>query len=185
MNGRNWLFLVVLLGFVSAVITLSFAAPSAELNRDASIDVAADNTALVQMTPNPQYDFVQLNPDGEITASPQNLGADSVNAEMTLTIGDIASPSTDYAFTIQNTQTKAVQYNISLQQQNSFSGAPTDVEFVIQKNAGTTYTISADNTEQSFIVQPTDTLYVTIRMDSTGQQTGNLDTTLVIDAKTN
>lgn len=185
MNGRNWIFLVILLGFISAVITLSFAAPSAELNRDVGANVASDNTALVQLTPNPQYDFVQLNSNGELTASPQNLGADSVNAEMTLTIGDTTAPNTDYAFTIKNTQNKAVQYNLSLQQQNSFSGTPTDVEYIIQKDTGTTYTISADNTEQSFIVQPTETLYVTISIDSTGQQTGNLDTTLVIDAKTN
>jgi len=185
MAVRHWVFIGIFLIFVSSLLTLSFAAPTAELARDSTVNIASDNTALVQLQPSPSYDFVKLDPNGNITASPTNLGADSINSQMTLNIGDSTNPNGDYAFTIKNTQSKAVQYDIKLQQQGSFTGSSTDVQYTLQKNTGNPVIVSANNTQQSFIVQPNDVIYGTITIDSTGQSTGNLDTTLVINAKTN
>lgn len=128
--------------------------------------------------------MVQVTSIGNLTISPSNLNATALNRNMILSLGSQTTPNEDDAFTIESTRPTAVKYTFSLQPQPSFDGNPTDVTYTIQKNTGTTKTLTADNTSIEFVATTSDTLYISVQLDSTDTSTTNLDTTLVIDGQT-
>lgn len=180
MHGQFWLFIVLIFLTAVGAISMAFASPSAQLERSIKSNVVADNTATIQLTPSSSYGMVQIEQQGKLSISPQNVGADSINTNSILSLGDQSQPEIDYAFRIENPKSQPVMYTFSLSQATDFSGSSGDVEYNIQKNGSTTRTLIADGTEETFVVNPGETVYVSVRMDTTATRTGNLDTVFYI-----
>lgn len=165
-------------------MTTSFGAFSAEITRSSTVNVTADTESVIQLTPNSSYDMVALDNEGKLTTSPSNLGADSVNRNMYLQIGDPTNPQSDYAFTITSLADRTTVLNITLQPSPEYSSTADSVVYTIQQSDGTKQTISANGTTQTFILNPTETLYVAVEIDTVNENAGNLNTTLIIESET-
>jgi hypothetical protein len=179
MNFRLVLFLLLLIS-IPFFYAFAFAAPNIQLDRTSDIQVDTDKNSVLTLTPNPNYDIITATPD--LTITPANVGASSMNENAVLTLGNINSPSTNEAFTIQNIIGEQVTLQIQLQAQPSYTGSNADVVYYIetpstgveQIQVGDTLTVTLSAGQQ---------MPVAVQIDSTGQ-TGDLSTTVSISGET-
>lgn len=177
--------LLIFIAIIGIIISGSFAFQSAEVVRDTNISIEQDPDAVVSIDPSTQYDIVSIDPTGQLSISPTNVGANSYNENMLLQIGDPLNPTTDFAFTLTSLKQQPVTYTVSLEQQASYSSTADSVTLTIADSAGNTQTIIADGTGTSFTLQPNEQLYVVVQYDTQGEATGNLNTNLVIEMQSN
>lgn len=185
MNAHMSFIMLGIFVMVVAIVSITFAAPTAELQRSVGSDVVADTSAAVQLIPSGQYGMVEIESEGSLSVSPNNVGADSINSNANLVLGSTDNPNQDYAFQIKNPSVDPAVYNLRLQQSVDYSGTAQDVQYIVQKNSQTPITINADGTQEQFTLNPNDTLYISIEYNTQDIQTGNLDTTFRIDSTVN
>jgi hypothetical protein len=175
---KELVFIVFLLLIIPASLFAAFASPSIELTRQSQIDVATDTEGIIELKPNNQYDIVQIENSGLLSISPDNMGLNSINANMELFIGDINNPQSDYAFTITNLASEPISTEISIEPDSSYTGQNNNIKYYIETNTG----VEQINTEESVVIpiQSGERIYVSVSINSTDLYSGNLDTTMKI-----
>lgn len=177
------LFLIALFLVIIGLSMSSMGFFSAELSRDSQIRVTADTESIIQMKPSPTYGIVEINPDGELVISPRNVNADSINQNMQLQIGS-RQPQSDHAFTITSLADKPAVLNLTIEQRQEYASTADSVTYIVQKGNNSPKTLTANNQTTTFVLNPTDTLYVSVEIDTSGELAGNLNTNLVIESDT-
>jgi hypothetical protein len=148
---------------------------SATVERDATVGVSADSSALVGLEAG-EVDGVSESSDGELEIE---LGAgNGLNIESTFTFGDSDSPSGTYAFAMANNGDSSQQYTVDYVQASNFadSDADANLEFNFYNSDGTALTgtqgsdvvITEDGNGQSFSLASGETVYVVISVDTQG-----------------
>lgn len=148
---------------------------SATVERDATVGVSADSSALVGLEAG-EVDGISESSDGELEIE---LGAgNGLNIESTFTFGDSDSPSGTYAFAMANNGDSSQQYTVDYVQASNFadSDADANLEFNFYNSDGTALTgtqgndvvITEDGDGQSFSLSSGETVYVVISVDTQG-----------------
>ncbi|WP_042662106.1 hypothetical protein [Haloferax sp. ATB1] len=144
---------------------------SATVTRSATIGVSADNSALISLSPSP--DFTQITADGQDQLS---INFSSLNGDSEFVFGDTTSPNTTYAFTITPSEANDITLSYSVNNGDPITSNP-NVQFeVFSWDEGTsTATSEATATEETsgtFTPTASTTYYVVLTIDTT-----NVDTT--------
>lgn len=170
---------LVVAAIVGAVSTGALSSVSAE--RDVTISVATDDTALLALRDgHPNAGLVDQESNGVLTLRFDRHGGDGINWNFVTTLGDPADPTNNHAFSIDNdgTQTRSIDLEYSL------APGATDGDTSV-RNAIYTFHVDrgADGTIESTVeisehsgdrtatiadVTTTDQIYVTIRFDTVG-----------------
>ncbi len=175
MNKKTVVIITAML-FLGTVFGAS-AFTSAELTREANINVSADTDGIITLTPGANVDAVDINQDGvlEINAAPDGNG---LNVEGVFTFGDNATAHEgDDAFSITNADT--VQRNLTVEYANVVENEGVDnaVEFVIYDSTGaelgtvdigSNATVTLGAGEEIFVVINTDTTGLSSNADLSG-----------------
>lgn len=173
--NRRVILVISLLMAVPLLYSIAFASTSAELSRSSNINVDTDAQGIIALTPNPDYDIIQVNETFSI--DPQNVGANSMNTNATLTLGNTQDPSQTEAFTVQNRQTEPITISISLEPANQYTSSAGSVTYYIDKGNSLTQ-ISVGNTD-TVQLSAGEEIYVAVEIQST-ESSGDLTTNLVI-----
>lgn len=174
MNIRVTLIIVALLS-IPLMYSVAFASTSAELTRTSTVNVDTDENGVIALTPNPDYKVIQVNET--LSIDPQNVGANSMNTNASLILGNTQDPSQTDAFTVQNRTSESITLDISLEETNQFDATSGSVTYYIS-DSGTVTPISVGDTT-SIQLDAGEEAYVAVQIDSTGTA-GNLTTNLVI-----
>lgn len=174
MNIRVALFVAALIA-IPLMYSVAFASTSAELTRTSNIQVDTDANGVISLTPNQNYDIIQVNET--ISIDPQNVGANSMNTNSSLVLGNTQDPSQTDAFTIQNMSQDSVTLTVSLQGTAQFDSTAGSVTYYIQDSGTLTPVSVGDNT--TIQLDSGEEAYVAVQIDST-TTTGNLTTNLII-----
>lgn len=178
MNSRSIILVLALLS-IPLVYSVAFASSSAELTRTSNIQVDTDANGLITLTPNPSYEIIQVNQ--QMSIDPAHVGADSINENATLTLGNPQDPSATEAFTIQNASGDPVSLDISLQGTGSYTGDANSIVYYVDQN-GTVTEVNVGST-RSFQLNDGEEIYVAVEMSSVGTS-GDLSTDLIITGGT-
>lgn len=138
---------------------------SAELDRQANIDVVADDQGLVTLLPGDSQSAT-LNSSGEleIDAAP---GADGVNVEGLFTYGSESEPVEDNLFAIENGNGESFDLDVGYETDDGNNGSA--VEFRVYDDAGTELaTVEGNGTEQTVTLDSAETVYVVMEIDTQG-----------------
>ena len=178
---------VVLVGLVVCiplVYTVAFGYTSADLTRDSTSDVVSDPQGIISLQPNNSFELIQTNAQGELTIRTENLnsGADSLNRETTLEIGNTQDPASQPAFTATNLTGSQKTFVFSVTQTNANTAAD-PVTYIIDTQNGVE-TISLGDSVM-FTVPSGSQVPVSIEVRSTGLVNGDeIHTKLVISGET-
>ncbi|MFC5365365.1 hypothetical protein [Salinirubrum litoreum] len=168
---------VCLLLATSAVSATAFT--SITLQRNANIDVVADDTGIVQLSAG-SSDFVTLD-NGQLAIDVTNGGASGTNVNSTLEIGENATSPTTNAFTITNNDESSHSFTLSYGSLNSDSDTAPNVEFAVFDETGDREASISENSDGTFTMPSGDTFEVVLVVDTTGSATGDdLSGTLTI-----
>lgn len=152
---------------------------TAEVTRDANINVVADNTGIITLTPG-STSAVSLNSSGamEINAAGDATG---LNVEGVFTYGDSTSPSTDNAFSITNADTQQRTFTIAANNFADNQGQTGAVTYEVYDDTGTSMgTVDAAN-DLTVDLSAGQEVFVVITTDTTGlDDTADLSHDLVI-----
>ena len=168
--------------FVGSVFAAS-AFTSAELTREANIQVEADTDGIITLSPGENVDAVDINEDGvlEINAAPDGVG---LNVEGTFTFGDNATAHEgDDAFSITNAddteRTLSLEYNNVVENE----GVTDAVTFTVYDSDGNELDSADMETGASVTLGAGEEVFVVIDTDTTGlSPNADLSGDLVITA---
>lgn len=168
---------VCLLLATSAVSATAFT--SITLQRDATIDVVADDTGIVQLTPG-SSNFVTLQ-NGQLAIDVTNGGASGTNVDSTLKIGENATSPSEQAFTITNNDNAQHSFTLSYGGLAADGDSAANVEFAVFDAAGDRVASISEKSDGTFTMQSGDTFKIVLVVDTTGSTTSDdLSGTLTI-----
>lgn len=145
---------------------------SAEITRDATIGVSADNQSVIALEPGPNVgDSVTIGSNGalQIDAAP---GTSGINVESTFEYGDNASPTTDSAFKITNADSQVNDLTLSYENIANNQGVPDTVNFEVYDASGVHLGTVSPSNDLTTTVNSGDTVYVVMEVDTTGLDDG-------------
>lgn len=159
--------MIILSGVLISTVFAASAFTSAELNRSSTVNVVADDSGALTLSPGTVGTTATIASNGELqlNASPSASG---LNVEGTYVFGDNANPATDYMFTMTNTtandKSVTVGYNVTGDAQGS-TGAMT---FNIYDGSGNNVATVTDSSDASFTASSGTQYYVVLETDTTG-----------------
>ncbi|MBX0323020.1 DUF1102 domain-containing protein [Halomicroarcula sp. F13] len=147
---------------------------SASVTRSATINVSADDTALVQLTPS--ADFSQITKDG---GGQLSISFSSLNGGSEFVFGDATSPNTTYAFSLTPSEGNDVTFSYTLTNSDLDGGNP-NVQFDVYSwdDTNTQAVDEATASEESsgtFTATAGTTYYVVLTIDTTNVDTSTTD----------
>lgn len=154
---------------------------SAEMTRSASIDVVADNSGIISLTPG-STNAVQLNSNDALEINAAG-NASGLNVEGTFTYGDTANPSSSNAFSITNADSQQRTFTVAANNFTDTQGNPGAVTYRVYDSAGQEIsTVDADSSA-TLDLGAGETAYVVLVTDTTGlDSSADLSHDLVITA---
>lgn len=169
------LLVVMVTGALSAGAYTTFSA-----DRTATLDIVNDASGIVELAPG-NSTIVTTDTDGALDIDATNTGASGVNVDSTLSIGDTASPTTDYAFSVTNGVGSAK--DITLSYAAATDPANTQLTFTVYDSAGAQ--VATFNEGGSYTITGAgsgSTYYVVLDADTTGTtaSTDDLSGTLTV-----
>jgi len=180
---RQYIFGLAALVILTGAIFGASAFTSAEVVRDSTIGVEADNNAIISLAPGTVGDSVTLNNNGELQINATPGSSSGVNVGANFTYGDNASPTTSYAFSITNADSE--QRDISLAYNNvaNNQGVSDAVEFEVYDSSGAHVgTVTSQNDVTNTFTSGS-TYYVVMELHTQGLDSGaDLSGDLVITA---
>lgn len=173
---------VMLVGTVIA----STAFTNATVERDANIDVVADDSAPISLADGNTGNVVYLASNGELTVDFANpAGSSGINPNATYELGDTSAPSTTYAFTVTNedSQSHDLTFSYALDGGDP-AGSVENVNFTVTDSGGNTVTASETSTG-TVTLSSGETAYVVVTVNSTTLTSADdLSGTLTIEDNT-
>lgn len=142
---------------------------TAEVSRDASIGVTADNESLIALGPG---EASTLDSNGELSIDVNPGSTEGVNVNSTYSFGDSASPTSSYAFNITNADSESHSFTLSYENIQNAQGAAAPVNFTVYDSAGTEIgSVTPSSTVQT-TVSSGETVYIVLDVDTTGLDDG-------------
>lgn len=175
---EKFFLMVLLLILLPLIIFSSFASPSIELIREGNINVTSDTQGFIELQPSNQYDIVDINEKGVLSISPNNMGSDSINSNMRLSVGDTTNPQSDPAFTIGNLASEPISSTISVQAKDSYTVSSDNIQYIIQTDSD----IEVIEVGESITVplQSGEFIYSSVIIDSENINSGNMNVEIKI-----
>lgn len=173
MHRREYLLATGGIAAATSIGAVAYTAASTE--RDVTIDIAADDQAIIGLADGPT-NAVTIE-DDVLVIDTSTDESEGLNPDGTFTYGDSEDPTTDYSFSLTNNDAEERTYTLSL---DGFTYAG-DAEFTIQlyESDGTLIGDLTPSSSQTITLDVTDTAYaimdvVTDGLDSTDDMSGTL-----------
>lgn len=179
---RQYVFGAVALLLLVATVFGASAFTSAEVVRDATVNVEADNNSIITLEPGTVGDSATQATNGELVldATPNAAG---LNVESTFTYGDTADPQNSYMFNMTNADTNSKSFTVAYNNVVDAQGATAPIEFLIYDSAGTQVASVTPNSDGTFTAAAGSTYTVVVVVDTAGLDDGaDLSGDLVITA---
>lgn len=176
------LVIAVLLVSLPFIIFTGQGFDSATVDRTSGVNIAADNNAVVTLTPSTSYGLVKLDASDELSISSSNVGASSFNRNMYLQLGSPSDPSADYAFTMNNSTSRTVDITMSFTKGGSFNDDATDRVIYTIEDSGGNITSFTEDTSTTVTLSAGETAYVAVELDARNISSGTLNGTVNIDS---
>lgn len=180
----QWTVRLAVVGLVVAGITgaAAFGAfSSVSADRTAKISVATDADALLAIRDgHPNSGLVEPGTNGVLSIRFDRHGGEGVNRDTVVTLGDVNAPTTNHAFSIVNDGNQPRPLDIEFRPEPGFTDGDSgtrnvEVTFHVDRgsdgSADTTLELSEASGDRSIHVadlSTTDTVYVTVRIDTVG-----------------
>lgn len=175
---KHVLLIAAIAGLVLGVpvILATGAFSSATIERTASVNVASDSEGLLGLKDgHPGQDIVIEKEDGTLAIDLSPGDAAGVNAGGTFLIGSNDQPMNDHAFRIVHQGTQPVSVTLNYDLSGSDPDGAANVKFDVYDGVDQSHLGQATEAAGTTIpnVQPGDTLYVVIEIDTKGVSKGN------------
>lgn len=166
--AKNFTMLIALLTVVALTMGVigSAAYTSLTLDREATVDVVADDNGIVELSPGP-VSFVDVQ-DDQLVIDVTNGGAEGVNVNSQLEMGDSESPTTVEAFAVTNNdnEERTMNFDYVLDDDNGVSSESITFEVYDSEEI---LEDSFSNTEEAEVTfESGETHYVVITVDTEG-----------------
>jgi hypothetical protein len=169
-NKRIMAMMVIAMVVSGSITVLAYNSFTAE--RTAAVNVVDDTQGIIALNPGGSS-FVTL-VDGEMEIDVTNGGAQGVNVNSTLTIGDSESPSTSYAYSFTNNDNQARDVTFEYNNVASDSASSDNMNFLVYDGSGAK--VGEFNETSSYTVTGMGsgaTHYVVLEVDTTTSQTSD------------
>lgn len=158
------------------VILATGAFSSTTIERTASVNVASDSEGLLALRDgHPNQDIVVEKADGTLAIDLTPGDAAGVNKGGTFFIGSNDQPMSDHAFRIVHQGTQPVSITLNYDLSGSDPSGSANVKFDVYDGVDGSHLGQATETAGTTVpnVQPGDTLYVVVEIDTKGVSKGN------------
>lgn len=141
---------------------------TAEVDRQANVDVVADETGLLGLTDGNSGNLVFQNSDGQLGIDFTNGSAAGANTNALFKLGDPTAAANSQAFIITNNDAESHVINASYSADNPDAAAENDnLKFAVYDGSNTLAgTISAAGATDSWTAEPNAEYYVVITVDT-------------------
>lgn len=162
------MFGLVALVVLTTTIFGASAFTSAEVIRDSTIGVEADNNAIISLNPGTAGDAASLDSNGELTIDASPGSSSGVNVGATFSYGDNASPTTDYAFSLTNSDSQERDFTVAYNNVVENQGQTDAVQYKIFDSSGTNVGTVTSADDVTFSASSGSTYYVVMELDTNG-----------------
>lgn len=171
MSNLTSTLLVAGLLLVAGVSVGTSAFTTAEVDRQANVDVVADDVGLLGLTDGNSGNLVYQNSSDQLAIDFTNGSADGANTDALFRLGDPADPSGSQAFIITNNDAESHVINASYNASTSDASTPENLKFEIYDSGGENVgTISASGETASWDASANTAYNVVVTVD-TGHST--------------
>lgn len=178
-NGAVFVaLLVVVAGIIGATAYYTFTA-----DRDVGMNVVNDSNGILILDPASTSDIVTLNSEGALSIDVTNVGADGVNLNSTMKIGNPNDPTNFSAFNVTNNHqsTQDVTFDYTYDSSPGVSG--TFLTYRIYDSNGNHLATAAPSNSTTVTLSSGQTVHVTINVDTNDlDETHTLSGTLHLKA---
>lgn len=166
---------------LSMSVVASSAFTTVTLDRDASIDVVADDTGIIALQAHPSSDVVNGSDTGalqiDFDQGDQGVG---VNVNSTYLVGSQSTPTSEYAFNVTNRNTGQLDLTIDYTLDGTATGS--NVVFHVYDASGTSVGTVEPGSPTNQTLNQGETLYVVIEVTGGADTADDLSGTLTISA---
>lgn len=168
---------LVALVLLASTAFSSTALSSAQLERDGTVSVTTDDSAMLGLIDgHPASGLVEQTDAGTIAIDFERGGASGPNEDARFQFGSDTSPASNHAFRIVNRGSQARQLVVSFSMSGTDGGDPgANVEFLFTRDLGSdgaiedTVTVSEEDAQATVpSIGPDDTVYVVVTVDTRG-----------------
>ena len=168
---------IVALVLLASTAFSSSAFSSAELEREGSVTVSTDDSAILALVDaHPSDGLVQQSSRGTLAIDFSRGGATGPNEDALFRFGDENSPASNHAFGIENRGSQDRQLTVSFAMDGSDGGDPAaNVAFLFARDVGSDGAIESTATVSEEVAATTiasvgagDTVYVVVTVDTRG-----------------
>lgn len=171
MSNLTSTLLVAGLLLVAGVSVGTSAFTTAEVDRQANVDVVADDVGLLGLTDGNSGNLVYQNSSDQLAIDFTNGSADGANTDALFRLGDPADPSGSQAFIITNNDDESHVINASYNANTGDASTPENLKFEIYDSGGNNVgTISASGETASWDASANTAYNVVVTVD-TGHST--------------
>jgi hypothetical protein len=171
MSNLTSTLLVAGLLLVAGVSVGTSAFTTAEVDRQANVDVVADDVGLLGLTDGNSGNLVYQNSSDQLAIDFTNGSADGANTDALFRLGDPADPSGSQAFIITNNDAESHVINASYNANTGDASTPENLKFEIYDSGGNNVgTISASGETASWDASANTAYNVVVTVD-TGHST--------------
>ena len=171
MSNLTSTLLVAGLLLVAGVSVGTSAFTTAEVDRQANVDVVADEVGLLGLTDGNSGNLVYQNSSDQLAIDFTNGSADGANTDALFRLGDPADPSGSQAFIITNNDDESHVINASYNANTGDASTPENLKFEIYDSGGENVgTISASGETASWDASANTAYNVVVTVD-TGHST--------------
>jgi hypothetical protein len=171
MSSLTSTLLVAGLLLVAGVSVGTSAFTTAEVDRQANVDVVADDVGLLGLTDGNSGNLVYQNSSDQLAIDFTNGSADGANTDALFRLGDPADPSGSQAFIITNNDDESHVINASYNANTGDASTPENLKFEIYDSGGNNVgTISASGETASWDASANSAYNVVVTVD-TGHST--------------
>lgn len=152
---------------VAGVAVGTSAFTTAQVDRQANVDVVADDTGLLALTDGNSGDLVFQNAQSQLGIDFTAGTANGANTDALFKLGNPADPTNSQAFMIANNDAESHVINTNYNASTTDATAEDNLRFEIYDNNGNSAgTISASGTSASFDAPADEQFYVVITVDT-------------------
>jgi len=152
---------------VAGVSVGTSAFTTAQVDRQANVDVVADNTGLLGLTDGSSGDLVFQNSQSQLGIDFTAGTANGANTDARFELGNPDDPSNSQAFVITNNDAESHVINANYNANTSDAATEDNLRFEIYDSNGSSVgTISASGTNASFTAPANNQFYVVVTVDT-------------------
>lgn len=169
MSSSNRLIVILAVLLIAGSAALSVTAYSAfSADRTASINVANDQNGIIQLDAGPNQPFI-TNPGSGLNIDFARGNAQGVNTNSQVDIGKEGSPTTDYAFSITNSDTVTRDITLDYKLNSDDGNTATNVEYIVYNSTGEEVVqIDDESSSKTFTANSDETFYVVMNVNTNG-----------------